>query len=183
MASLPALPSILKPVWLTPTAVAKSSAHPAAVLVIRCHRLNRCGISSTNEAYAGWSDRAANNPAGPSIYQIVHGQEFVGRWNESDFIESHDADMSNVLAAIHYPHSRIVKTRRGCDMRHHKSVHIDACNEISIAMGKAPENVLPLYLSVMQARHVHKLMLIEFLEKIVHMAKEIMEISPDIKDQ
>ena len=68
-------------------------------------------------------------------------------------------------------------------MRHHKSVHIDACNEISIAMGKAPENVLPLYLSVMQARHVHKLMLIEFLEKIVHMAKEIMEISPDIKDQ
>ena len=63
MASLPALPSILKPVWLTPTAVAKSSAHPAAVLVIRCHRLNRCGISSTNEAYAGWSDRAANNPA------------------------------------------------------------------------------------------------------------------------
>ena len=117
------------------------------------------------------------------IAHLPHGQEFVGRWHESGLIESHDADMSNVLAAIHYPHSRIVKTRRGCDMRHHKSVHIDACNEISIAMGKVPENVLPLYLSVMPARHVHKLMLIEFLEKIVHMAKEIMEISPDIKDQ
>ena len=54
------------------------------------------------------------------MYQIVYSQTLVGQWDDSNFIESHDPDMPNVLHAIHCPRCRI--------MRQQRALHIGECN-------------------------------------------------------
>ena len=65
------------------------------------------------------------------MYQIMYSQTLVGQWDDSNFIESHDPDMSNAVHAIHSPCCWV--------MCQQSSVHIGECDKILNYNGQSSE--------------------------------------------